>query len=302
MTTQTHVQAPSRLPAEVSRPAVSFRTDRALTLGVVHPVSRLLKGRRNGGVPILMYHGISDQLGDRHPYFETNTAPKLFAQHMQYLRENGYSAVDLVEIIDTAGVAQNPAKRVAITFDDGFRNFYTHAFPILAQYGFTATMFVTTGWIGNTRIRFEDREFMTWEEVREIHSHGVRIGSHTISHRELKQLDAADVAEEVAGSKQTIEDKLGSPVISFSYPYAFPETRKRFVRMLRETLERNGYENGVSTIIGTARGQDDRFFLPRLPVNSWDDLPLFRAKLEGSYDWLHAFQRGTKMITESVRR
>jgi hypothetical protein len=101
-------------------------------------------------------------------------------------------------------------------------------------------------------------------------------------------------------SKEIIEQKLGAAVTSFSYPFAFPEEDRDFTRFLSDALENHGFENGVSTIIGRARPGSNRFQLPRLPANSWDDPPLLRAKLEGGYDWLHWPQRFYKFLYHSV--
>jgi peptidoglycan/xylan/chitin deacetylase (PgdA/CDA1 family) len=141
---------------------------------------------------------------------------------------------------------------------------------------------------------------MTWTEVRELYSNAIQFGSHTLNHPKLKLLKAAEIDEEVGRSKCTIEDKIGGAVTSFSYPYALPETDKVFICNLKDTLERYAYKNGVSTVIGTAGSNDDRFFLPRLPVNSWDDPQFFRAKLDGGYDWLHPVQRGKKLMEARI--
>ena len=132
---------------------------------------------------------------------------------------------------------------------------------------------------------------MTWGEVRELHGAGIAFGSHTVSHQQLTTLTVPEVEEEIRGSKETIEDRLGCPIESFSYPFAFPETDRTFKGILKDLLIAQGYKNGVTTIIGTVRTETDLFFLPRLSVNSWDDLLLFGAKLQGGYDWLHFLQR-----------
>ncbi len=100
---------------------------------------------------------------------------------------------------------------------------------------------------------------------------------------------------ELRESKLTLEDKIGSEVRSFAYPFAFPEQDGRFAGTLRSTLQACGYEVGVSTILGSAHPSDERYFLPRLPINSFDDPALFRAKLAGAYDWLHVPQYMRKM-------
>jgi peptidoglycan/xylan/chitin deacetylase (PgdA/CDA1 family) len=274
----------------------TFRLDRAISVGLVHPFSHIFRRRHALRVPILMYHGLGSEIGRRHPYFETNTSQELFAAHMKYLRDNGYTTVNLNEALEAMMTGRNSAKRVVITFDDGFRDFYTRAFPILAEYNFKASMFIVSGLTGNQTVRAEGKEYLTWGEVREIHSRGIQIGSHTASHPELYKLSLNEVEYEVRQSKETIEDELGDAVRSFSYPYAFPEQDKVFIGRLQELLQTHGYENGISTILGTANLDDNMFFLPRLPVNSFDDLGLFAAKLEGGYDWLHAPQYFAKQI------
>jgi peptidoglycan/xylan/chitin deacetylase (PgdA/CDA1 family) len=129
-----------------------------------------------------------------------------------------------------------------------------------------------------------------------LHASGIGIGSHTVSHPDLRLLSDSALDYELTRSKQAIEDAIGDAVRSFAYPYAFPETDRGFVRRLADVLEKRGYEVGVSTIIGTAQRGDNRFFLPRLPINIWDDPQFFQAKLEGGYDWLHTAQYLLKTI------
>ena len=266
-----------------------FRLDRSVTLGV-HRVSRLLDGCRQLRIPILMYHGIREEVGKRHPYFETNTSPQLFASHMRLLRDSGYTTVRLSDAVATIAAGRPCRRRVAITFDDGYRDFYTHAFPILNDYGFKATMFIVSGFTAWRPLRRDEIEYMTWDEVREIHSYGIEIGSHTVTHPELQRMSHEQVDYEIRQSKLAIEEEIGQSIRSFSYPFAFPEPDREFVGVLKGLLEARGYENGVSTVIGTAGRYHDRFFMPRLPVNSFDDLRFFQAKLEGAYDWLHTAQ------------
>jgi len=274
------------------RPHMSkFRLDRALSVSLIHPVLRVLKGHRHRGIPILMYHSIRNGMGTKHPYFETNTSPELFARHMKFLRDNGYTPVDLNHVVDAIKTGGDRQKPIAITFDDGYRDFYTEALPILGQNGFAATVFIVSGFIRAQHTRVGNKEFMTWKEVQEIHAHGIHIGSHTVNHPELWRMSPREVECEIRQSKETIEEKLSESLRSFSYPFAFPEHDKRFVEMLRGFLGKHGYENGVSTVIGTAGRDHDRYFLPRLPVNSHDDLRFFQAKVEGGYDWLHTPQR-----------
>lgn len=273
------------------------RIDRLATLYAVQPIQRWAAPCRALHIPILMYHSVSEQeSGGPHPYFETTTAPQVFAEHMKFLSEAGYRTVTLNEAVSQVESGEQVCEpRVVLTFDDGFQDFYTHAFPILQEYQFTATVFLPTKYIAEERRQFKNWRCMTWNEVREMHKACVTFGSHTVTHQQLASLNITEVEEEVRRSKETIEDRLGNPVESFSYPFAFPETDLSFKRRLRDLLLGHGYKNGVTTVIGTVKAKSDFFFLPRLPINSWDDLRFFRAKLEGAYEWLYYLQYAAKL-------
>jgi hypothetical protein len=118
----------------------------------------------------------------------------------------------------------------------------------------------------------------------------------------LHDLNPAQIQEEIANSKKTIEEKTGCAVDSFAYPYAFPQADQDFKTRLRDTLTAAGYANGVCTTVGRASRGSDRFFLERLPVNGCDDETLFEAKLDGAYDWLGSFQYFSKLAKTYVRK
>jgi peptidoglycan/xylan/chitin deacetylase (PgdA/CDA1 family) len=277
-----------------------MRLDRILSIYLGRQISRIADRGSLRRIPILMYHSIRDEAGTTHPYYETNTAPEVFTTHMEFLSGNGYAAVGLEEALQSLSSGEDTTNCVVITFDDGFRDFYSVAYPILRKFGFIATVFVATGLINDQRLQWKDAELMTWAEVRELQMLGIQFGSHTVSHLELEKLSENQIEREVGQSKQTLEDKLGVPIKSFAYPYAFPEHNRAFTKRLAEILESYGYENGVSTVIGRARSGGNRFFLPRLPVNTWDGLRLFQAKLEGGYDWLHLPQSIHKKLRHQV--
>jgi peptidoglycan/xylan/chitin deacetylase (PgdA/CDA1 family) len=257
------------------------------TLYLVNPL-RLHGNGASRSIPILMYHSVADEdeTGVQ-AYFRTATAPRVFAQQMASLHDDGYSVIGLGDAVRRLKENDSTATRsVVITFDDGYHNFYTNAFPAMNRYGFTATMFLPTSYMGQSRLSFNGRECMSWSEVRELHKSGISFGSHTVTHPQLHDLGAEAVREEVTASKQTIEQALGCAVESFGYPYAFPETDREFKARLRDTLGEAGYTNGVCTTLGRPGPGSDEFFLKRLPVNSGDDVRLFQAKLAGAYDWL----------------
>lgn len=277
---------------------VRFRVDRFLALRIFRPLVVCLK-RAVPRVPILMYHSISTQCEDAsHPYYRLSTSPKVFQQHMQWLRQKGYRVVTLTEAVSFLRSGQE-SKLVAITFDDGFQDFYTRAYPVLETLGFPATIFLPTGYIGDT---FKGKKCLSWNEIQELSRGRVVFGSHTVSHPQLRCLSSGRICEELLRSRETIEHRTGREVDSFSYPYAFPEEDTKFKDFLIGALRRCGYSKGVSTVVGTATKMDDTLFLKRLPINSSDDFALFNAKIEGAYDWVHGFQYGHKLSRSILRR
>jgi len=274
---------------------MEIRFDRLASLYVVFPYLRLIAGAESS-IPILMYHSVTDKQDiEVHPYYRTVTSPRMFASQLEYLHTKGYKTCTLTQAVQRVQKSETTANLVVITFDDGYRDFYLHAFPVLNRYGFDATVFLPTSFIGEVPLSFKGKECITWNEARELSRQGVQFGSHTVNHPQLRDLSLTAVNEEIERSKRTIEDKLGRAVVSFAYPFAFPQTDREFMKFLRDSLERVGYENGVCTMVGRANRHSEPYFLQRLPVNSCDDLQLFRAKLAGAYDWVARPQSLAKM-------
>ena len=273
-----------------------MRIDRFLTLHFFSPARRLV-GRSNVlQIPILMYHSISNDLDDHlHPYYRTVTSPERFEQQIRFLSHEDYQVLTLSEaVLLLQETLERPISldsqrpKVVITFDDGLRDFYTSAFPILKKFGFKASVFLTSGLIDKAFIT--GRECLKAPEIKELAEKGIEFGSHTVSHPQLKTLSRNEIVYELANSKKMIEDIIGSPVSLFSYPYRFPEEDSIFTKMFGMLLVDQGYAVGMTTIIGVTKIKDNPLFLKRLPVNDCDDTRFFQAKLEGAYDWLHTVQ------------
>ncbi len=302
-----------------------MRADRALTLRFFRPLHRL-RGRvsRPSGcdrrLPILMYHSVSDdhETGDS-PYYRTATSPPVFARQMAFLASHGYRGVTLAEGLvwlkapHAACRTPQSASPVVLTFDDGFGDFQTAAWPILQRHGFRATMFLPTAFIGDTRHTFGPaggcrsssagrlRDCLTWDEVRELHRAGIEFGSHTVSHPKLVELPWPQVELEIRTSKIEIESRLGAPVTSFAYPYAYPQADRSFTHLFGALLTDSGYTAGLTTRIGRVSPGDDPRCLKRLPINDCDDEAFFQAKLQGDYDWLGRVQVCLKTLKQLFR-
>jgi len=256
-----------------------------------------------------MYHSIS---GDReenvHPYYRVNTSPERFEEHLQFLHENQYTVVSLGEAVkrlrenSSQWIVEKGKRSVVITFDDGFADFYTYAFPLLRKYGFTATVFLPTGLIDGNSNGIGCKEHLSWEKVVELYGKGIEFGSHSVSHPLLREKNRVELEFELSRSKKDIEEKIGATVAAFSFPYAFPEEDKTFVSLLKDTLSRSGYKICVSTMLGTNSSIDDVFSLKRIPINSLDDIIFFEAKLNGGYDWLGKPQYLIKVLKKAMKR
>jgi len=243
-----------------------------------------------------MYHSVSDSDETAvQPYYRLATSPDRFREQMQLLAECDCAVTGLEQGIDTAHHGNGQRRQVIVTFDDGYLDFLTHAWPILEEFSFTASVFLPTAFIGETtRRRFKGRECLTWPEVRDLNRGGVSFGSHTVSHAVLYGMPWSQVRAELRESREQIERVLDAPATTFAYPYAFPQNDRDFVARFCLELHEAGYLTTVTTMIGRHAPGDDPLRVRRLPVNDTDDRRLFSAKLAGAYDWVGALQAAWK--------
>jgi peptidoglycan/xylan/chitin deacetylase (PgdA/CDA1 family) len=274
---------------------------------LVRPLQRIGLKRTNRGLPILMYHSVSaDPEMGVSPYYRVATSVERFAEQMRLLAEKGYRGVSLSQGLAAlagthqSGTGASTEKLVAITFDDGFRDFHTEAYSVLAQHKFTATMYIPTAFIGDRRKSFKSRECLTWNEVLELDHAGMEFGSHTVNHPKLLDLSWNEIEQEISESKVEIENRLSHSISSFAYPYAFPQANRAFAVRLQGLLQKYSYSSCVTTAVGTSDQQSSLLELPRLPVNSLDSRSFFHAKLDGCYDWVGTLQFLRKKLRSKV--
>lgn len=283
-------------------PSLHLRLDRTATLWLRRIVKHRVPKSHNRKLPILMYHSIADETSRANSYFETNTTPKVFTSHLEWLLKNRYRILSVRQAVDEIRNNAISTNVVALAFDDGYEDVYRTAFPLLAKHGASATVYAIAAYSKDSRRYFGGRPCLTAAEMCELDRNGVEIGSHTMTHPDLHVLKPDAREYEVCKSKAVIEDALGHPIVSFAYPYAFPEEDSAFVAHFRKLLVKHCYQNGVCTSIGRAHQNDDVLFLPRIPINCWDDPGLFEAKVTGSYDWLRMPQKLYKRSKQSMQR
>jgi peptidoglycan/xylan/chitin deacetylase (PgdA/CDA1 family) len=220
-------------------------------------------------LPVLMYHEISAS-----PFGSARLAvsPRDFADQLCYLADQGFTGVTAADLAAAiAGPARLPDKPVALTFDDGFADFHETALPLLQKYGFTATLFMTTGWIrdGGHPAGRPPGPMLSWSQLAEVARAGIEIGAHSHQHPQLDQLAIKSVRAELGGSRAILEDGLGAAVTGLAYPYGYSNRR------VQEVARQTGYSCAFA--VGNYRlgRQPDLYTLPRLTVSRSTSLRRF---------------------------
>ncbi len=193
---------------------------------------------------------------------------KDFTAQMVYLAQHGYTAVSIDQIATALrGQGELPPCPIAITFDDAYRSAYANALPILQQYGLRATFYLPTDYIGRSA------KYVTWDQVRDLVSKGMWIGSHSVSHPFLARLSRVSAQRQITESKAILETQLGIPITTFAYPFG----------SLSSTVEQAVVQAGYSAALWTGTSwqhNTDRLFrLKRIGVYSPIRLTTFSARL-----------------------
>ncbi len=198
-----------------------------------------------------------------------------FSRQLAYLRCAGYSSVTLAQLFD--GIyngAPLPSKPVVLTFDDGYADAYTNAFPLLRGQGFGATFSIVTGFVGQSG-------YVTWEQVQEMSRSTMEIASHSVNHVSLDKAPDEIVRAELADSKRILEEKLARPVEFFTYPAGepfyrgTPERQRQVVEMVREA----GYRGALAVKNSLTQDPAAPYSFSRLRVTGGVDLRKFAENM-----------------------
>jgi peptidoglycan/xylan/chitin deacetylase (PgdA/CDA1 family) len=203
---------------------------------------------------ILTYHSL-DTSGS-----VISIAPAVFQEQMAWLAARGVPVVPLDRVGQTPGA-------VAITFDDGFRNFFEHAAPVLEKHRFPATVFLVSKFCGGSNDwpsqpsgnGIPKLPLMGWHEVEQVARAGITIGCHTATHPYLGRLSATDLEEELRTSRSTIEQRIGRKADTLAYPYGDSNPQ------VREAARRH-FHLACSTRMAFLSPGSDTLDLPRLDV------------------------------------
>ena len=234
-----------------------------------------------GGVKVLAYHWVDRVPGKK--LREWGLTPEAFEAQMTALAGGGYEVLSLGEVLQVV-VGERPSspKAVALTFDDGYRGLLDHALPVLERFGFRATFFLVSDRMGGTNAwdaRHGDppRPLMDWNEAAALAGRGMEIGSHSRTHPFLTNLTEREAEEEIRGSKERIEDRLGSPVRFFAYPHGLHDAR------CRRLVASSGYAAACSTRFGGNGVRTDPFLLRRSQITYYDTAWSFSFKVRTGF-------------------
>jgi len=215
-------------------------------------------------IPVIFYHKIDKPAPDslvRGGF----TPPQRFARQMAYLKRKGfvfYRASELIEHFQQNGAF--PDNGIALTFDDGWKDNYTNAFPILRDLGIKATIFIIPSVIGETSTKAAakgegPRAHLSREEILEMSQHGIEFGSHSMNHRLLPELSREEVKQEVEEAKKQIEELIQKPCRTFAYPAGCLSDEAK------QIISEAGHTAAFTTIYGPA-DRIDLFALNRSEI------------------------------------
>ena len=217
-------------------------------------------------VPIITYHSIGYQND------ALSVTPENLDRQLAYLKNNHYNVISLDALVE--GIKNNKKfeKTVVITFDDGRKDNYQYAYPVLKKYHFSVTIFLAANLINNKA------DFLTWDEVRTMMKDNISFEAHTKNHVHLDFVKSdEELWDEIAGAKKMIEDNINVPIYYFSYPYgAFNDKVQSF-------MKKAGFKAACTTNVGPGRFNKDLYALKRIRIKN-DSSFTFWAKLSGYYN------------------
>lgn len=222
-------------------------------------------------VPILMYHYISALPEDADVYrVNLTVVPEMFDAQLRYLQEQGYQTVTLRDVYDALAIGRPlPEKPIVLTFDDGYKDAYTDAMPLLQKYGFVGEFFVLA-----TPAHYESPQYLTWDEMRLMAEAGMSMQAHGRDHYDLTNRSYDFLVYQIMGVKEAVEAHTGQPVRFFCYPSG------RYDDDTLAVVESAGYLGAVTTEWGATQRLDNRYTWPRVRINGTWPLETYAAILE----------------------
>ena len=233
-------------------------------------------------VPVLVYHRLASEFPDDPNKAKDTVTSSAFAEQLAWLVGNGYTTITVAELFNAFYYdVLLPPKPVILIFDDGYVDVYEHAFPLLKERGFGATIAAISGFVGQP-------EYLNWEQIKEMSAAGFEVVSHTATHANLAAMSPEGARRELADSRGLLEKNLQRPAQFFVYPYGEPfvngseEARQMIMGLLRET----GYVGALTTSSGPPYISVQRAAAPyqlnRIPVSGGETVERFAATINAN--------------------
>ncbi|MGD9625489.1 MAG: polysaccharide deacetylase family protein [Arcobacter sp.] len=233
---------------------------------------------------VLMYHMISQHLPKNQSKFNRlRVRPKEFEKQLIWLKQNGFKSFTLSELVRLENI---PEKSVVLTFDDGYEDNFTNAFPLLKKYDFKATIYIVLNRFENNWATDKDldkasselnsEKMLSDEQIKIMIESGlIEIGSHTLDHVNLPKLNKEEKERQLIESKKQIEEKFDIKCDSFAYPFGFYD--KDSVAIVKSS----GYTNATTTVNGVFdKNKYSNFEIPRIMVSGRQGLYSFILKMK----------------------
>jgi peptidoglycan/xylan/chitin deacetylase (PgdA/CDA1 family) len=221
-----------------------------------------------------MYHRIDDPpAGAGALRHDLSVTPGNFEAQLRYLKQAGYLTITLNDLALHLTVGKSlPPKPIILTFDDGYADAYRNAFPLLRRLGFVATFFLVTA-----PIDAQNPDFLSWEQVQEMHAGGMKFEPHSYDHPDLRNRGYQYLVFQILGPKEAIEERTGERCRFYAYPSG------RYDQFAIDVLHSANYWGGVLTEQGDTHTTDGLFTLRRVRIQGGDDLDTFIRKM--NLDW-----------------
>lgn len=239
-------------------------------------------------IPILLYHSVDDRPpADFRPWA---VSQDLFVDHLDMLVELGWVGLSVGQLTElTRTGSPVPERAVVVTFDDGFRDFASNAWPLLKARGLPATLYVTAGQVGGSSEWLESMgagqlPILGAAEIGGLSDDGVEIGAHSMTHPQLDAVGRERAWREINDSKYALEAIVGKPVETFAYPHGYHD------RETKKMVADAGYTSAAAVRNALSHPGDDRFALARYTVMA----DCTSKHLEGVLEGRHARRAGRR--------